>query len=192
MRGWGRDTGVSRAEKLSRPGLAGWRARRRYRFALRCAGKLRGARVLDVGGAHGVFAGMLLGAGAAAVTVIEQKESHYAEGARVQRDPRIRFVHDDVFARLDLLAECDVLSALHCLHQLGPSVHELFDAVAASPVRKVLLQGSTSHEVWIEPEHELWGPVLGLPRGMLGLLEKHGFSTALYPHRRYPVAIGNR
>ena len=55
-------------------------------------------------------------------------------------------------------------------------------------MKTVVLQGSTSHESWVEAQHEreLWGPVLGLPHGMLGLLEAHGFSAGLHPHRRYP------
>jgi uncharacterized UPF0146 family protein len=183
-----------RAEGRNRPGLLGWRARRRYRFVLRCVKPTAGARVIDVGGAQGIFASMLLAAGAAEVTVVEPKERHYADGTRLHRDPRLHFVHDDVFARLELLAEAELVTALHCLHQLGPAVHELFEAIAASPVKTVVLQGSISHHSRVEPVHEreLWGPALGLPAGMRGLLEAHGFRARLHPHRRYPVAVGVR
>ena len=187
--------GVSvRAERRSRPGLLGWRARRRYRFVLRCVKPAPGARVVDVGGAQGIFASMLLAAGAGEVTVVEPKERHYADGTHLHRDPRLHFVHDDVFARLELLGGAEVVTALHCLHQLGPAVHELFEAIAASPVETVLLQGSISHRSRVEPVHEreLWGPALGLPAGMLGLLAAHGFRARLHPHRRYPVAVGVR
>jgi len=187
--------GVSaRAERRSRPGLRGWRLRRRYRFVLRRAAPAPGARVIDVGGAQGIFGAMLLRAGAAAVTVVEPKDRHHADGTRLQRDPRLRFVHDDILSRLELLAEADAVSALHCLHQLGPGVHELFDAIEDSPVRRVILQGSLSHEAGVEAKHEreLWGPILGLPRGLTRLLEAHGFSPRLHPHRRYPVVVGTR
>lgn len=183
-----------RAERRSRPGLLGWRARRRYRFVLRCVKPTPGARVIDVGGAQGIFASMLLSADAAEVTVVEPKPRHYEDGRCLQRDPRLRFVHDDIFGRLELLAEAEVVTALHCLHQLGPRVHELFDAIEASPVKTVVLQGSISHHSWVEARHEqeLWGPMLGLPQGMVGLLEAHGFQARLHPHRRYPVAVGVR
>lgn len=183
-----------RAEWRSRPGLLGWRARRRYRFVLRCVKPAPGARVVDVGGAQGIFASMLLASGAAEVSVVEPKARHLADGTRLHRDPRLRFVHDDIFARLELLAGAGVVTALHCLHQLGPAVHELFEAIAASPVKTVVLQGSVSHHSWLEPQHEreLWGPALGLPQGMVGLLERHGFQARLHPHRRYPVALGVR
>lgn len=185
---------TARAERRSRLGLRGWRARRRYRFALRCAKPAPGARVIDVGGAQGIFGAMLLRAGARDVTVIEPKERHFRDGVLLHGDPRLRFVHDDIFARLGLLAAAEVVSALHCLHQLGPAVHELFEAIADSKVETVVLQGSVSHESWVEAEHEreLFGPVLGLPRGMTRLLEAHGFTARLHPHRRYPVVIGTR
>jgi hypothetical protein len=183
-----------RAERRTRPGLLGWWARRRYRFVLRCVKPPPGARVIDVGGAQGIFASMLLSAGAAEVTVVEPKSQHYQDATLLHSDPRLHFIHDDIFARLDLLAAADVITALHCLHQLGPRVHELFDAIKASPVKMVVLQGSISHQSWVEPQHEreLWGPVLGLPDGMVGLLERHGFQARLHPHRRYPVAVGVR
>jgi hypothetical protein len=46
----------------------------------------------------------------------------------------------------------------------------------------------------VEAEHERepFGPVLGLPRGMIRVLEAHGFTARLHPHRRYPVVIGTR
>ena len=137
---------------------------------------------------------MLLSAGAAEATVVEPKSSRYEDGTRLHRDPRLHFVHDDIFERLDVLAAAEMVTALHCLHQLGPDVHRLFEAIAASPVTTVMLQGSISHQVWVEAQHEqgLWGPVLGLPQGMVGLLERHGFRPKLYPHRRYPVAVGVR
>jgi hypothetical protein len=183
-----------RAERRSRPGLRGWRMRRRYRFVLRRAGIPAGARVVDVGGAHGVFGAMLLRAGAADVTVVEPKLSHYEDGVRLHRDPRLHLVHGDILERLDLLATADCLTALHCLHQLGPEVHRLFEAIAASPIQRVVLQGSMSHSSWLEDVHlrELWGPALGLPEGMSGLLQAHGFRVRLHPHRRYPVAVGVR
>ncbi len=183
-----------RAERKARRGLRGWLARRRYRFVRRRVPSLAGARVLDVGGAEGVFAGILVAAGAAQVTVIEPKDDHASDAAALRTDPRIRVVHDDILARFDLLADADVLTALHCIHQLGPEVHDLFRAIGASPIRAVVLQGSISHQAWVEPEHllELWGPVVGLPDGMLALLERHGFRARLHPHRRYPVVVGVR
>jgi hypothetical protein len=183
-----------RAVRLSRPGLLGWRLRRRYRFLLRHVSVPPGARVLDVGGGHGVFGAMLLAAGAGEVTVVEASERRYRDGIRLHRDPRLHFVHGDVFSQLPQLAGVDVVSALHCLQQLGPAVHELFAAIEASPVKTVILQGSTSHEVQVRPEHEgeLWGPLVGVPRGMVALLHRYGFQTRLHPHRRYPVAAGFR
>jgi SAM-dependent methyltransferase len=184
----------ARAERKSRPGLRGWRLRRRYRFVLRHARVSPGARVLDVGGAQGVFGRMLLEAGAAAVTVVEPKRRHFEDAVQICSDPRLRLVHDDIFSRLDLLADVDTVTALHCLHQLGPAVHALLDAVEDSAVRRVILQGSLSHEAWVEPKHEeeLWGPVLGLPRGLVRVLEGRGFRTQMHPHRRYPVVVGVR
>jgi hypothetical protein len=185
------DLGCSR---LSLRALLRWKAHRRYRFALRRVPLASGARVIDVGGAHGLFGSMLLAAGAAEVTVVERKRHDPPASSLLGGDPRLRFVHDDILSRFDLLAEADVVSALHCLHQLGRDVHALFDAIEDSPVRLILIQGSTSHEASVEPKHEeeLFGPVLGLGRGMTGLLEAHGFSWQLHPHRRYPVAVGVR
>jgi uncharacterized UPF0146 family protein len=184
----------SRAWRRSRPGLLGWRARRRYRFVLRCVEPPPSARVIDVGGSQGIFASMLVSRGAAEVTVVEAKPRRYVDGIRLHRDPRLRFVHDDICARLDLLLGADVVSALHCLHQLGATVHRLFDAVEASSVRLVVLQGSMSHRERVQPRHEqeLWGPALGLPHGMTRLLEAHGFRSRIHPHRRYPVVVGVR
>jgi SAM-dependent methyltransferase len=183
-----------RSARKAGGGLRGWLARRRYRFVLPRVPLLTGARVLDIGGAEGVFAGILVGAGAARVTVVEPKDEHAADAVALHTDPRIRVIHDDIFARLELLSDVDLVTALHCIHQLGPEVHDLFRAIAASPVRAVVLQGSNSHRAWVEPEHqqELWGPVVGLPDGMRALLERHGFRAELHPHRRYPVAVGVR
>jgi hypothetical protein len=183
-----------RAERRTRPGLLGWKMRRRYRFVLRHAALPAGARVVDVGGAHGTFAAMTLRAGAGAVTVVEPKTSRFADGRRLHRHPQLHFVNDDILARLDLLETADTLTALHCLQQMGPEVHDLFEGVEQSPIRRVVLQGSMSHASWLEPHHEeeIWGPAVGLPAGMVALLEAHGFRAELHPHRRYPVAVGVR
>lgn len=168
--------------------------RRRYRFALRRLGPVAGARVLDVGGAEGIFGAMLLGAGAAEVTVIEPQAERVGDGRLLHRNPRLRFEHADVLDRLELLAGADTVTALHCLHQLGPRVHALFEAIAASSVERVLLQGGTSHAARVHAAQAagLYGSALGLPDGMARLLERHGFRPTVHDHRRYPVVIGAR
>jgi SAM-dependent methyltransferase len=183
-----------RAARRSSAGLRGWRMRRRYRFALRRMRGCAGARVLDVGGAQGIFGAMLLRAGAAEVRVVEPQEQRVLDGVRLNRDPRLRFEHADILDRLDLLAGVDTVTALHCLHQLGPRVHELFEAIAKSRVTRIVLQGGTSHAARVQPlqEAELHGSALGLPHGMTRLLERYGFRATLHEHRRYPVVIGVR
>jgi hypothetical protein len=183
-----------RATRRSGTGLRGWYMRRRYRFALRRTARWRGARVVDVGGAQGIFGRMLLGAGAAEVVVVEPQSNRVEDGLRLHDDPRLRFEHADILERLELLAGADTVTALHCLHQLGPGVHQLFAAIAASPVKRVVLQGGTSHAARIEPAQEegLYGSALGVPEGMTRLLERYGFRAGLHDHRRYPVVIGVR
>jgi hypothetical protein len=183
-----------RAARRNGPGLLGWRMRRRYRFALRRMEGCGGARVLDVGGAQGIFGAMLLGAGAAEVIVVEPQEERVEIGRRLQRRRPIRFEHADVLDRLDLLAGADTVTALHCLHQLGPRVHELFEAIERSGVARVVLQGGISHADRVRPDQVegLYGSALGLPQGMARLLERYGFRPTLHEHRRYPVVIGVR
>jgi SAM-dependent methyltransferase len=183
-----------RAARRSSTSLLGWRMRRRYRFARRRMGSCAGARVLDVGGAQGIFAAMLVRAGAAEVVVVEPQEDRVAIGRRLQRDPRVRFEHADVLARLELVARADTVTALHCLHQLGPRVHALFEAIAASQVKRIVLQGGTSHAERVQRAQAegLYGSALGLPDGMIRLLERYGFQATLHDHRRYPVVIGAR
>jgi cyclopropane fatty-acyl-phospholipid synthase-like methyltransferase len=183
-----------RAARRNGPGLLGWRMRRRYRFALRRMAGCAGARVLDVGGAQGIFGAMLLASGAAEVIVVEPQAERVEIGRRLQRHRRVRFEHADVLDRLDLLADVDAVTALHCLHQLGPRVHELFGAIEKSKVARVVLQGGVSHAHRVQPaqEHGLYGSALGLPQGMARLLERYGFRPMLHDHRRYPVVVGVR
>jgi hypothetical protein len=183
-----------RATRRSGAGLLGWRMRRRYRFALRRMVRCADARVIDVGGAQGIFGRMLLRAGAAEVVVVEPQGNRVEDGLRLHAHERLRFEHADILQRLELLAGADTVTALHCLHQLGPDVHALFEAIASSPVQRVVLQGGTSHAARIQPAQEagLYGSALGVPAGMTRLLERYGFRTTLHDHRRYPVVIGVR
>ena len=180
--------------RASRPGPRGWWRRRRLRFVLRHVGDLRGARVLDVGGGWGLFANLLVLKGAERVTVLELRAQRCEGGRRLQADRPIEFVRADVFDRLDLVPEHDTVCALRCLHQMGPRVCELFQAIQNSNVRRVIVQGVVSERAQIETRHveEIWGPYLGVEEGIVELLRKHGFQVQLHPHRRYPVAVGSR
>lgn len=161
---------------------------------LRYIGDLRGARVLEVGGGWGVFASLLVSKGAERVTVVELKEQRCREGQRLQSGQPIRFLQANVFDRLDLVEEHDTVCALRCLHQMGPRVHELFDAVQTSGVRRVIIQGVASQRARVEARHadEIWGPYLGVEEGIVEFLTMHGFEVQLHRHRRYPVAVGSR
>ena len=183
-----------RATRRSRPGLLGWHLRRRYRYVLRRMRGCAGARVLDVGGAEGTFGAMLVQAGAADVLVVEPQQERIVDGRILHRDPRLRFEHGDVLEKLELLDGRDTVTALHSLHQLGPGVHRLFEAIQRSGVTRVVLQGGRSHAVRIDPAQDagLHGSALGLPDGMTRLLERYGFRATVWDHRRYPVVIGVR
>ena len=185
---------LSSAERRSRPGLLGWYFRRRYRFVLRQIGSPAGWRVVDLGGGTGIFADLLLERGAASVVVIERRPEACEEGARLHPDQRIQFVRADLLDRLDLLAQCDTVTSLRCLHQVGPGVHEIFQAIQKSPARRVVLQGVESLVRRLQPEHtrELWGPRVAQGSGLVELVERYGFRAELRRHPRYPVVIGSR
>ena len=150
--------------------------------------------MVDVGGAEGLFARRLLEAGASQVTVVELKHQRCAAGAELSPEGRVRFVEGSILSHVDLLAECDTLVSLRCIYHMGPDVHELFRAIQASPVRRVVLQGRAWLRPRVAPQHrqELWGPVLGLAPGMVEILEKYGFRAELDPHPSFPVVIGRR
>jgi hypothetical protein len=171
-----------------------WRLRRRFDLVLRAAGDVEGARVLDVGGAEGLFAQRLLEKGAAQVTVVEQKKRRCDAGTALGADRRIRFVQSRIQDCLDLLAECDTLVSLRCIYHMGPDVHGLFGAIQASSIRRVVLQGRARLRTRVDAQHrrELWGPALGLAPGMLQILRSHGFRTELHAHWSFPVVIGQR
>jgi len=180
---------------LRERGLAwrSWRLARRYGLALEGAGDLRSARVVDVGGAEGLFAQRLLAAGAEQVTVVEPKHQRVAVGEERARAAGVCFVEGSILARLDLLDHCDTLVSLRCIYHMGPAVHDLFRAIEASPVRRVVLQGRSLSPRGAPQHHgQLWGPPLGVSSGMIQILGTYGFQAEQRPHPSFPVAVGRR
>lgn len=170
-----------------------WRLARRYDLALKGAGDLRGARVVDVGGAEGLFARRLRAAGAEQVTVVEPKHHRVAAGDEHARAAGVCFVEGSILDRLDLLDHCDTLVSLRCIYHMGPAVHDLFRAIEASPIRRVVLQGRSLHARGAPQHHDkLFGPPLGVLSGMIEILGSYGFQAEPLPHRSFPVAAGRR
>ena len=117
---------------------------------LRMLPPLVGCSVLDVGCNAGLYTLSAAACGARRAIGIDRRPAEIAQAdwlARVWSVARpetaaAAFVCADIFGRLDLLAKCDVLIAACVLYHLGHGLHPFMEAVKASPVQRIIVQGN--------------------------------------------------
>ncbi|HUW82526.1 MAG TPA: methyltransferase domain-containing protein, partial [Phycisphaerae bacterium] len=109
-----------------------------------------GKRVLDLGCNDGLYSLTAAQCGAGHVTGIDKRAESIDQAELVKHvwsitrpcDCGVMFIAGDIFDNLRLIGRADVLLACCVVYHLGDGLHRFWQAVAASPIKTVLIQGN--------------------------------------------------
>ena len=168
---------------------------------------VRGRRVLDLGCNDGLYSLTAAQCGAGHVTGIDKRAESIDQAELVKHvwsitrpcDCGVMFIAGDIFDNLRLIGRADVLLACCVVYHLGDGLHRFWQAVAASPIKTVLIQGNKNRIKKLDAA-KCGRPVTGdtpaqyiydLPQ-FKALLGMYGFKCVKEKDGPYPVGIFER